>query len=182
MIFDRKINRLKVVITAVLILLAALFAYIFNDVFEYAEEQLTDFRSSLSTDKGLFSEKFSEASDNIIIISVNDLTRYSAARSSELNLAHWPWSRAVWAEFINFIEKQEPQMVIIDMNFSNYEDIALNRYSPDMIFANTLSNYDNIILATALRTPYVSTNNVVPASILDNFDNPFSPVKESLAD
>lgn len=181
MIFDRKINRLKVVITAVLILLAALFAYIFNDVFEYAEEQLTDFRSSLSTDKGLFSEKFSEASDNIIIISVNDLTRYSAARSSELNLAHWPWSRAVWAEFINFIEKQEPQMVIIDMNFSNYEDIALNRYSPDMIFANTLSNYDNIILATALRTPYVSTNNVVPASILDNFDNPFSPVKESLA-
>ena len=181
MIFDRKINRLKVVITAVLILLAALFAYIFNDVFEYAEEQLTDFRSSLSTDKGLFSEKFSEASDNIIIISVNDLTRYSAARSSELNLAHWPWSRAVWAEFINFIEKQEPQMVIIDMNFSNYEDIALNRYSPDVIFANTLSNYDNIILATALRTPYVSTNNVVPASILDNFDNPFSPVKESLA-
>ncbi len=180
MVFDKKINKLKVIVTAVLIVLAALFAYVFSEVFDYAEEQLTDFRSSLSTDKGLFSEKFAEASDNIIIVSVNDLTRYSAARSTELNLIHWPWSRAVWAEFIDFMEKQEPQMVIIDINFSNYEDIALNRYSPDMILSKTLSNYDNIILATALRTPYVSTNNVVPASILDNFDNPFQPVKESL--
>ena len=180
MIFDKKINKLKVVITTVLIIFAALFAYVFNELFDYAEEQLIDFRSSLSTDKGLFSEKFAQASDNIIIVSVNDLTRYSAAHSSELNLIHWPWSRAVWAEFIDFIEKQEPQMVIIDINFSNYEDIALNRYSPDMVLSNTLSNYDNIILATALRTPYVSTNNVVPASILDNFDNPFQPVKDSL--
>ena len=146
MIFDKKINKLKVVITTVLIIFAALFAYVFNELFDYAEEQLIDFRSSLSTDKGLFSEKFAQASDNIIIVSVNDLTRYSAAHSSELNLIHWPWSRAVWAEFIDFIEKQEPQMVIIDINFSNYEDIALNRYSPDMVLSNTLSNYDNIIL------------------------------------
>ena len=55
MVFDKKINKLKVVVTAVLIVFAALFAYVFSEIFEYAEEQLTDFRSSLSTDKGLFS-------------------------------------------------------------------------------------------------------------------------------
>ena len=181
MLFEKKINKLKIVITILLILLASLFVYVFNDIFSYAEQQLTDLRSSINTDKGLFSEKFPQASDDIIIVSVNDLSRYSAAHSSELNLLNWPWSRAVWAEFIDFIEKQEPETVIVDINFSNYEDIALSRYSPDMKLSKTLSSYDNIILATALRTPYVSANNVVPASILDNFDNPFSPVKESLA-
>lgn len=181
MIFNRQVNKLKVVLTTVLIIIACLFAYVFNELFEHAEDRLIDFRSSLSLDNGIFSDRFLPASDDIIIISVNDLSQYNAARSSELNLTRWPWSRAVWAKFIHFIEAQAPRLVIIDMNFSNYEDIALNYSSPDMIFSRALGDYDNIILATALRTPYISTNNVVSTNILDSFDNPFQPVESSIA-
>ena len=180
MIFDRKVNKLKVALTIIFIILISLFAYVFGDVFNYIEDRLVELRSSLSTDTSLYSHKFAPASEDIVIISVNDLTQYEAARSSELNLTRWPWSRAVWAKVINFIEQQNPKLVIVDLNFSNYEDLSLNQASPDMILANTLASYNNIILATALRTPFSSTNSVISTNILDNFDNPYEPVNSSL--
>ena len=98
------INKLKISITIFIIILLSVFAYFFKDVFDYFEEQLIDARSFLSTDAGLFSQKFQHADNDIVIISVNDLTQYEAARSSELNLTSWPWSREVWAKIINFLE------------------------------------------------------------------------------
>ncbi len=176
----KKINRLKFFITLALIIIAGFAIYIFKDVFSRVENRLVDFRTSLSTDSGIFSHKFKPADDNIVILSVNDLTQYEAARSSELNLTRWPWSRKVWANVINFLEKQQPKMIIVDLNFSNYEDLALNQSSADIILSNTLWNYNNIILATALRTPYKATENMVSAKILDNFDNPYYPARKSL--
>ena len=174
------INRLKIIVTIFVLVLLSAFVYFFQDFFNYAENIFIDARSSLSTDTGLFSQKFKHADDNIIIISVNDLTQYEAARSSELNLTHWPWSREVWAKVINFIEKQEPSVLIVDLNFSNYEDLSRNYTSPDMILANTLAYYDNIVLSTALRTPYSESDNFDAAKILDNFANPYNPASNTL--
>lgn len=171
----KKINRLKTIITLVIIIFAALSAYVFKDLFNRVEEKLVDFRSSISTDKGLYAHKFKPADQNIVIISIDDLTQYEASRSAELNLNRWPWSRKVWANVIDFLEKQNPKMIIVDLNFSNYEDIALNESSADIVLSKTLNKYNNIILATALRTPYSDTNNIISAKILDNFDNPFYP-------
>ncbi len=176
----KKINRLKAVITLILVILAIIFAYVFKDIFNRVENRLIDFRASLSTDSGLFSHKFKPADENIVILSINDLTQYEAARSSELNLTRWPWSRKVWADVINFLERRDPKMIIVDLNFSNYEDLALNQSSADIILSNTLWGYNNIILATALRTPYEATNNMVSAKILDNFDNPYYPARKPL--
>ncbi|MBS4761080.1 MAG: adenylate/guanylate cyclase domain-containing protein [Clostridium sp.] len=174
------INKLKITITLILIILISVFAYLFKDVFNYFEEKFIDLRSSLSVDKGLFSQKFKPADDEIIIISVNDLTQYEAARSTELNLRHWPWSREVWAKVINFLEAQNPRVIVVDLNFSNYEDLSRNYSSPDMILADTLGYYDNIVLATALRTPYSETKDIDSAKIFDNFANPYSPSSDSL--
>lgn len=176
----KKINRLKTVITIILVILAIIVAYVFKDIFSRVENRLIDFRASLSTDNGLFSHKFKPADENIVILSINDLTQYEAARSSELNLTRWPWSRKIWADVINFLERRGPKMIIVDLNFSNYEDLALNQSSADIILSNTLWGYNNIILATALRTPYEATNNMVSAKILDNFDNPYYPARKSL--
>ena len=49
-----------------------------------------------------------------------------------------------------------------------------------MILANTLAYYDNIVLSTALRTPYSETENVNTAKILDNFANPYNPASNTL--
>lgn len=174
------INKLKITITVILIILLSVFAYFFKDVFNYFEDKFIDLRSTLCTDGGLYSHKFAHADEDIVILSVNDLTQYEAAHSSELNLTHWPWSREVWAKVINFLEKQNPRVLIVDLNFSNYEELSRNYTSPDMILANTLAYYDNIILSTALRTPYSETENIDPAKILDNFANPYNPASNTL--
>lgn len=174
------INKLKITITIILIILISVFAYLFKDAFNYIEEKFIDLRSSLSLDGGLFAHKFKAADDNIVIISVNDLTQYEAARSSELNLTRWPWSREIWAKLINYIEAQNPKVLIVDLNFSNYEDLSRNVSSPDMILANTLGYYDNIVLATALRTPYSETANFDSSKILDNYANPYVPSSDPL--
>ena len=176
----KKINRLKTVITIFIIILAGFCLYVFKDVFERIEEKLVNVRSSLSTDCGLYSSKFAHYDDRIVIISINDLTQYEAAKSAELNLSRWPWSRKVWAQVVDYLEKQHPEMIILDLNFSNYEDITLNYSSADVILAETLSKYNNIILATGLRTSYDDTNNINSAKILDNFDNPFLPSTDQL--
>lgn len=174
------INKLKITITTLLIILISVFAYFFKDVFDYFENKFIDARSYLSTDGGFYASKFKPADKNIVIVSVNDLTQYEAARSSELNLTRWPWSREVWAKVINFIEAQKPKVLIVDLNFSNYEDLSRNYTSPDMMLADALGYHRNTILATALRTPYSETANFDSSKILENFDNPYSPSSDSL--
>ena len=80
------INKLKITITTLLVIFLCLFAYFFKDFFNIVENKLIDLRSYLSTDGGLYGGKFVHADRDIVIVSVNDLTQYEAARSSELNL------------------------------------------------------------------------------------------------
>lgn len=176
----KKINRLKTLITIFLVFLAGLCLYVFEDVFEGMEEKLVNLRSSLSTDGGLYSGKFAHHDDRIVIISINDLTQYEAAKSRELNLSRWPWSRKIWAQVVEYLERQNPELIVLDLNFSNYEDITLNYSSADVVLAGTLSKYDNVILSTGLRTSYEDTNTINSAKILDNFDNPFLPAANQL--
>lgn len=174
------VNKLKIVITTFLIILISLGAYLFKDVFRGFENKFLDARSYLSTDGGLFSYKFDSADKNIVILSIDDLTQYEAAHSAELNLTRWPWSRVVWAKLINFIERQKPKLLIVDLNFSNYEDLSRNYTSPDMVLADALGYYRNIILATALKTPFIETEKNESASFQDNFENPYNPASDSL--
>ena len=173
------INKLKITITTILVILVCVFAYIFQGVFKTFENKLIDARSYLSTDNGLFSAKFKHADKDIVILSIDDLAQYEAAHSPELNLTRWPWSRTVWARVINFLEKQKPKALIIDLNFSNYEDLAGNYGSPDIQLADALGYYQNTILSTALRTPYKEVLEDY-ANITDAFSNPYAPSSDDL--
>ena len=101
------VNKLKITITFFLLLGLSLFAYLCADFFIPIEDKFIDIRSNLSLDDGLYSQRYKKFDENIVIVSINDLTQYEAARSSELNLTRWPWSRVVWAKLINFIERQK---------------------------------------------------------------------------
>lgn len=173
-------NKLKITITVFIIIILSLFAYFSKDFFNYLEQKFIDIRSYLTTDGGLYSHKFEHADDDIVILSINDLTQYEAAQSSELNLTRWPWSRAVWAKVINYIEQQKPKVLVVDLNFSNYEDLSRNYASADMQLADALGFYNNIVLATALKTPYSDTENIDSSKILDNYENPYNPSSDSL--
>ena len=174
------VNKLKVFLTAIIIVLLFVFAYFFKNVFEIIENECIDLRSSLVLDGGLFSQRYKQADSNIVIVSINDLTQYEAANSPELNLRHWPWSREVWAKVINFLEKQNPKVLVVDLNFSNYEDLSRNYASSDMRLADTLGYYKNIVLATALRTQVEEGEKYDASKILDNFENPYSPSSDAL--
>ena len=174
------INKLKITITTILVILVGLFAYLFQDLFNNLENKLIDARSYLSTDKGLFSARFKHADKNIVILSINDLTLYEAANSNELNLTNWPWSRAIWAKVINFLERQKPKAIIIDLNFSNYEDLAQIYSSADMQLADALGYYNNTILSTALKTSFKDTQKTKTTKLLQTFENPYTPSNDDL--
>lgn len=174
------VNKLKITITTFLLILLSAFAYFFCDFFKPIENQLIDIRSNLSLDNGLWSQRYQPADENIIILSINDLTQYESAHSSELNLTRWPWSRNIWAKIINFVEKQKPAILVVDLNFSNYEDLSRNYVSADMALADALGYYGNTILATALKTPYREESSANNEDITNNFENPYIPTSDSL--
>lgn len=174
------VNKLKIAITTIFVVLLSLFAFVFKDFFDVIENKFVDFRSSLSTDSGLYSARFKPADKDIVIISINDITRQEVARSSELGLTHWPWSRVVWARLINFLEKEQPKAVIVDLNFSNYENLSSNYSYPDMHLADVLGYYDNTILSTALRIPHSKVKSLLNAKNIEDFENPYNPTSASL--
>ena len=175
------LNKLKVFLTAVVIILLFVFAQFFKSVFDIIENEFIDLRSKLVLDGGLYSQRYKPADGNIVIVSINDLTQYEAANSPELNLRRWPWSREVWANVIKFLEKQNPRVLVVDLNFSNYEDLSRNYASADMRLADTLGAYKNIILATALKTQVAQGERYDASKILDNFENPYSPSSDALS-
>lgn len=174
------INKLKIVLTCMALLILFLVSYFGKEFFVSLENYSIDFRNNFSLDGGLWSQRYNTADSNIVIVSINELSQYEAARSSELNLTRWPWSRVVWAKVVNFIEKQKPAVLIVDLNFSNYEDLSRNYASSDMMLADALGYYSNTILSTALKTPYDENVNVDMSNILDNYDNPYTPTRDSL--
>ncbi len=175
------VNKLKVFFTVCVIVLLFVFAQFLKGAFAVVEDKLVDLRSRLTLDGGLFSQRYKSADSNIVIVSINDLTQYEAANSPELNLRKWPWSREVWAKVINFLEKQNPKVLVVDLNFSNYEDLSRNYASADMRLADTLGYYKNIVLATALRTQVGDDEKYDASKILDNFENPYSPSSDALS-
>ncbi len=174
------VNKLKITLTVIILILLTVFAHFAGNLFDSIENKFIDLRSYISTDGGIYGARFKHADNNILVLSINDVTQYEAARSSELNLTRWPWSREVWAKVVNFLERQNPAVLVVDLNFSNYEDLSRNYASSDMMLADALGYYDNIVLATALRTPYSEAKNTDAANILDNFENPYNPASNTL--
>jgi adenylate cyclase len=75
--------------------------------------------------------------DNIVIVTVDEKSIYEIGR--------WPWSRAVLADLVEKISTGQPNVIGIDILFSESE--TGNR-AADMRFARVLEKAGNVVLAT----------------------------------
>ncbi len=148
-------NRRKITLLIGIVLFAFILERIFitASLFEKLELMTYDFRARISTDKGLFGDKFKHADKNIALVVVDDNSRREIANYPQLNLGSWPWRRSVWADVINYIEKGQPKAIIFDLTFNNYNEDIQN----DIKLSNTLKKYDNIVLATVLNSPKINS-------------------------
>lgn len=156
------------------------FVFVFHKFFNQLELSSQDWKQVLSLNQRLLSNKKFLVNEDIVILSIDDLTSFELSRHPELNIRRWPLSRTVWAEIIDFLEKASPKVVAVDIPFQNYEDITLTANSSDLIFANTLKKYNNIVFSTALKSPYDAESKAPSTTLIDKFDNPFKPIKKSL--
>src|SRR4051794_1058494 len=51
------------------------------------------------------------------------------------DIGRWPWSRAVQAKILNKLSISKPQLVVMDINFSEHQDAV-----SDSAFAQSLKN------------------------------------------
>jgi len=124
-------------ITASLIFIL-LFAYqnksllaFFND----AENKSFDYRQTL-----LVKYRHLKPSSDIVVLAIDDASyEYILDKYGE-----WPITRKVYADIINYIEKQNPKAIVFDLMFikSFKNDIA-----SDKLLANTMAKYPNIYTA-----------------------------------
>lgn len=145
-------NMKKHLLITGIILLAVLFEIVISHattIFEQLELMTYDIRAKIATDYGPFNNRFSHADKNIVIIAVDDYSRKDISNHPELDIGSWPWRRDAWAGVLNFIEQGEPKAVLFDLIFNDLNENPWN----DRRFAQSLRQYDNVVLATSLNDP-----------------------------
>lgn len=135
-------------------------------VFDRLELISYDLRAKLSVDKGPFSSQFKHADKKIVIVAVDDYSRQQLAMHPEISYGSWPWPRDVWSEVTNFIERGQPKAVLFDLVFANLNENHWN----DRRLAQTFRQYDNIVLATALKDPKYLVNKSEANPEIENSD------------
>lgn len=139
-----------------IILFAVIVERLFANVafFQNLELLSYDIRSQLISDSSLLGKKFNDADKDIVIVAIDNYSKKKLMQTPREDLGPWPWKRDVWCEIVDFIEKGEPTAIMFDMVF---EGLNENSWA-DRKFAQTLRNYDNIILGTYLDNPKVKEN------------------------
>lgn len=173
-------TKFKKIFFILFLLVLISFGFVFSDYISRVESYSLNWKQNLSLGLWQSRNKASVFKDNIVILSIDDLTAYDLANHSSLNLSKWPLSRTTWAEVIDFIEKGKPKVLSIGVPFKNYEEVTLSEHSSDVIFSNTLSKYNNIVLATVLGSPYSSSGKMFSYGTSDVVLNPFKPIRKSL--
>ena len=108
---------------------------VITSFFDVAENRTFDYRQSLR-----IMHKQPTPNKDIVVLAIDDA-------SLELlwdKYGEWPLPRDVYADVINHIEKQNPQMVIFDLMFIKSMRDAQNS---DKVFLETMNKYDNIYTA-----------------------------------
>ena len=93
----------------------------------FFEDRFFDLRMRMTVDK--------KAIDNRIVLAAID-------DNSLTKIGRWPWSRTKITELINKLDSFEAKVISFDIFFSEPE-MACNTQSPDVIFANTIKNFQS---------------------------------------
>lgn len=123
-----------------------------------------DIRAKIATDHGPFNKKFKHADKKIVIVAIDDYSRKEISKSPELDLGSFPWTRDVWAGVVDFIEKGKPKAILFDLIFNDLNENPWN----DKKFAQTLRNYDNVVLATSLNDPKYLVDRLPKGTEIEN--------------
>lgn len=135
-------------------------------VFDRLELVSYDLRAKLSVDRGPFAKQFKHADKKIVIVAVDDYSRQQLAQHPEISYGSWPWPRDVWSGVTNFIERGQPKAILFDLVFANLNENHWN----DRRLAQTFRQYDNIVLATALKDPKYLVNKSEANPEIENSD------------
>lgn len=173
-------TKLKKILFILFVLFLLSLGYLFSHLLTGLEDSSQNWKQHWALNLWQSRNKSSEVRDNIIILSIDDLTSFDLTNHSSLNLGTWPLSRSTWAESIDFIEKGKPKVLAYAMPFENYEDVTLSENSPDVIFSDTLEKYNNIVLGTILYDPYISSGKNSTYTPREITQPQFRPIKKSL--
>ena len=108
---------------------------VLSGFFEDIENKSFDYRQTL-----LVKSRHLNPSKDIVIISIDDASyEYLLDKYGE-----WPISRKVYADMLNFIEKQKPKAVIFDLMFINSKN---SKNLDDDYLTSELNKYNNVYTA-----------------------------------
>ncbi len=116
------------------------------EIFEKLEMGFVDMRLSMCSTKALNTE--------IIRLYYDELEKYNLSQYSDFKLGNAKLSRKALAKLIDYIELGQPKLILFNSPFVGYESLRLRSkysHSPDIIFADTLKKYDNILISTTLQ-------------------------------
>lgn len=139
-----------------------------SDFLNSMESRTFDLRQSI-----LASSKYKKPSKDIVLVTIDDASyEYLLSKYGE-----WPIPRDVYAQFINYVEKQNPKAVAFDLMFiksiksSNGADSALVKAITENKNVYTAMNLDN--QASDVRTPIKLPKNLT-VSVENNSSIDFS--------
>ena len=151
-------------LTIVLFVILIINNPVLSGFFEDIENKSFDYRQTL-----LARSRHLNPSKDIVIITVDDASyEYILDKFGE-----WPISRKIYADMLNFIEKQNPKAVIFDLMFVNSKN---SNKTTDNYLISTLNKYDNVYTAINFdnQTPDVRLPKTLPdrisVSITNNSD------------
>lgn len=105
--------------------------------------------------------KHRTASKDIVIITIDDAS-YEYALD---NIGEWPLPRGLYADLVEFVEKQKPRTLAFDMLFVKS---AKNNAAEDKKLANVFKKYDN--LYTAMNFDYQAEDLRKPQNLPQKFE------------
>lgn len=103
-----------------------------RDFLSSMENRSFDLRQSFLADSGI-----KKASKNIVLVTIDDASyEYLLGKYGE-----WPIPRDIYANFINYVEKQKPSVIAFDLMFIKS---IKSKNNADLALVNAIKKYDNV--------------------------------------
>lgn len=132
--------------------LFALWAFLLRGIISDIETLTYDWRAKIATEHSPLGISQSRHDPEIILLAADDKSTRLFENYPEINPGRWPWSRNVWGDVVNFIDRGKPRAIVFDLKFEGYSHDAQVDRTADKYFADSIKE-KNVIIATALSEP-----------------------------
>jgi adenylate cyclase len=159
-------NSSKLLIIGGIIISIITFLFLAKDIIYSLELSVYNFMSRESSDKSVLNPAyFNKADKDIVVLAMDDYSCQRVKNYPELKIGRIPWQRKVIAEMLNFVEKGNPKVVVLDLIFSGEEGFEKGNIESDKMLAKTLSQNKNVVLTNIFYKNSKALNNQYPAKL-----------------